>query len=233
MNIFAKLFKIGKAEIHSVIESFEDPINMTEQGIREMKEQLAKSVEALAQLKAISIRKKNEAETEKQTANDYYNKAVILVQKAENKELEAAEADRLAKEALKKQSSALENASQLENEHEKLHMECEKMQGNINNLKSNISKWENELKTLKARVQVSEATRDINKKMTFIENGSTVSMLEKLKERAARQEALAEAYSDISNSGKTIDDEIDAIVNNSDKNTEEALQKLKETLKKD
>ncbi|WP_374459723.1 PspA/IM30 family protein [Chryseobacterium taeanense] len=233
MNIFAKLFKIGKAEIHSVIESFEDPINMTEQGIREMKEQLAKSVEALAQLKAISIRKKNEAETEKQTANDYYNKAVILVQKAENKELEAAEADRLAKEALKKQSSALENASQLENEHEKLHMECEKMQGNINNLKSNISKWENELKTLKARVQVSEATRDINKKMTFIENGSTVSMLEKIKERAARQEALAEAYSDISNSGKTIDDEIDAIVNNSDKNTEEALQKLKETLKKD
>ncbi|SDI21918.1 phage shock protein A [Chryseobacterium taeanense] len=233
MNIFAKLFKIGKAEIHSVIESFEDPINMTEQGIREMKEQLAKSVEALAQLKAISIRKKNEAETEKQTANDYYNKAVILVQKAENKEIEAAEADRLAKEALKKQSSALENASQLENEHEKLHMECEKMQGNINNLKSNISKWENELKTLKARVQVSEATRDINKKMTFIENGSTVSMLEKLKERAARQEALAEAYSDISTSGKTIDDEIDAIVNNSDKNTEEALQKLKETLKKD
>ncbi|MGE4514709.1 MAG: PspA/IM30 family protein [Chryseobacterium sp.] len=168
MNIFAKLFKIGKAEIHSVIESFEDPINMTEQGIREMKEQLAKSVEALAQLKAISIRKKNEAETEKQTANDYYNKAVILVQKAENKEIEAAEADRLAKEALKKQSSALENASQLENEHEKLHMECEKMQGNINNLKSNISKWENELKTLKARVQVSEATRDINKKMTLL-----------------------------------------------------------------
>lgn len=233
MNIFAKLFKIGKAEIHSVIESFEDPINMTEQGIREMTEQLAKSIEALAQLKALSIRKKNEAETEKQTANDYYNKAVILVQKAENKDIEAAEADRLAKEALKKQSSALENASQLENEHEKLHMECEKMQGNINNLKSNISKWENELKTLKARVQVSEATRDINKKMTFIENGSTVSMLEKLKERAARQEALAEAYSDISNSGKTIDDEIDAIVNNSDKNTEEALQKLKETLKKD
>lgn len=58
MNIFARLFKIGKAEIHSVIEGFEDPINMTEQGIREMKEQLAKSVEALAQLKALSIRKK-------------------------------------------------------------------------------------------------------------------------------------------------------------------------------
>ncbi len=233
MNIFARLFKIGKAEVHSVIDSFEDPINLTEQGIREMKEQLVKSTEALAQLKALSIRKKNEAETEQQTAKDYYNKAVIIVQKAENGEVDATEADRLAKEALKKQSSAQENSVHLEGEHAKLHAECEKMQGNINNLKSNISKWENELKTLKARVQVSEATRDINKKMTLMDTGSTVSMLEKLKERVIQQEALAEAYSDISNAGKTIDDEIDAVVNNSDMQAEDALKKLKESLKKD
>ncbi|UOU96865.1 PspA/IM30 family protein [Chryseobacterium daecheongense] len=233
MNIFARLFRIGKAEIHSVIDSFEDPINLTEQGIREMKEQLARSIEALAQLKALAIRKKNEAEAEQQTAKDYYNKAVVLVQKAENGELEVTEADRLAKESLKKQSSAKENSLNLEREHQKLHSECERMQGNINNLKSNISKWENELKTLKARVQVSEATKDINKRMTFIDTGSTVSMLEKLKERVAQQEALAEAYSDISNTGKTIDDEIDAIVNNNDQQAEDALRKLKETLKKD
>lgn len=233
MNIFTRLFRIGKAEIHSVIDGFEDPINLTEQGIREMKEQLSKSIEALAQLKALSIRKKNEAEAEQQTAKDYYNKAVILVQKAEKGELDAAEADRLAKEALKKQSAAHESSLHLEKEHEKLHSECEKMQGNINNLKSSISKWENELKTLRARVQVSEATKDINKKMTLIDTGSTVSMLEKLKERVAQQEALAEAYSDISRAGKTIDEEIDAIVKNNDTQAEEALQKLKETLKKE
>ena len=64
MNIFKRLLTIGKAEIHSVIESFEDPINTTEQGIREMKEQLGKSIEVLAQLKALDIRKKNEAEAE-------------------------------------------------------------------------------------------------------------------------------------------------------------------------
>ncbi len=107
------------------------------------------------------------------------------------------------------------------------------MQANINNLRSGISKWENELQTLKARVQISEATRDINKKMTLMDTGSTVTMLEKLKERAEQQEALAEAYSDVSGVGKTIDDEIDAIIKNNDRQAEEALQKLKETLKKD
>lgn len=232
MNIFKRLLTIGKAEIHSVIDNFEDPINVTEQGIREMKEELGKSVESLAQLKALAIRKKNEAETEEQTTQDYYNKAIVIVQKAEKGEVEASEADRLAKEALKRQASSQENAGKLHKEHEKLHAECEKLQATINHLKSSIAKWENELKTLKARVQVSEATRDINQKMTQMDNGSTVSMLEKLKERVVQQETLAEAYSDITKSEKTIDEEIDAIVNNNDTEAEEALSRLKETLKK-
>lgn len=232
MNIFKRLLTIGKAEIHSVIESFEDPINTTEQGIREMKEELAKSIEALAQLKALAIRKKNEAEAEEQIAKDYYNKAVVIVQKAEKGEAETADADRLAKEALKKQTSSQEKALNLHREHEKLYTECDKMQGTISHLKSSIAKWENELKTLKARVQVSEATKDINQKMTQMDTGSTVSMLEKLKERVVQQETLAEAYADLSKSGKTIDEEIDAMVNNKDTEAEEALNRLKETLKK-
>ncbi|MGL6126182.1 PspA/IM30 family protein [Chryseobacterium artocarpi] len=232
MNIFKRLLTIGKAEIHSVIENFEDPINMTEEGIRDMKEQLGKSIEALAQLKALAIRKKNEAEKEEQTAGDYYNKAIVIIQKAEKGEVETSEADRLAKEALKKQASYQENADKLQKEHQKLHSDCEKMQTTINHLKSSIAKWENELKTLKARVQVSEATKDINQKMTQMDTGSTVSMLEKLKDRVVQQETLAEAYSDISKSGKTIDEEIDAIVNNNDREAEEALNRLKETLKK-
>ncbi|MFZ4931640.1 PspA/IM30 family protein [Chryseobacterium sp. Mn2064] len=232
MNIFKRLLTIGKAEIHSVIDNFEDPINLTEQGIREMKEQLSKSIEALAQLKALAIRKKNEAETEEQFAKDYYNKAVVIVQKAEKGEVETSDADRLAKEALKRHTSSQEKASDLQKESEKLYGDCDKMQGNINHLKSSIAKWENELKTLKARVQVSEATKDINQQMTQMDNGSTVSMLEKLKDRVIQQEALAEAYSDLSRSGKTIDEEIDAMVNNKDSEAEAALNRLKETLKK-
>ncbi|MGH1518478.1 PspA/IM30 family protein [Chryseobacterium sp. JK1] len=232
MNIFKRLLTIGKAEIHSVIDNFEDPINLTEQGIREMKEQLSKSIEALAQLKALAIRKKNEAETEEQFAKDYYNKAVVIVQKAEKGEVETSDADRLAKEALKRHTSSQEKASDLQKEHEKLYGDCDKMQGNINHLKSSIAKWENELKTLMARVQVSEATKDINQQMTQMDNGSTVSMLEKLKDRVIQQEALAEAYSDLSRSGQTIDEEIDAMVNNKDSEAEAALNRLKETLKK-
>lgn len=232
MNIFKRLVNIGKAELHSVIDDFEDPIKLTEQGIREMKEQLAEKVEALAQLKALSIRKKNEAEAEELSAKEYYKKAVLLVQKAEKGEVDNSEADRLAKEALKKQAIALENVVSLKEESDKLHGDCDKMQGNIDYLKASISKWETELKTLNARVQVSEATRDINQKMTQIDTGGTVSMLEKLKDRVIQQEAEAEAYLEISKAGKSVDEEIDALVKNEDTEAGDALQKLKESLKK-
>lgn len=232
MNIFKRLYAIGKAEVNSVLENFEDPIKLTEAGIADMKDQLTESVEALAQLKALSIRKKNEAEAESLSAKDYYAKAVLLIQKSEKGEVDAADSDRLAKEALKKQTEAQKNAELLRSETEKLQDECEKMQTNIHQLKSNISKWENELRTLEARVQVSEATKDINRKMTQIDSSSAVSMLEKLKERVVQQEAVSEAYSELAKSGKSVDEEIDSLVNNADTEAEKALQELKKTLKK-
>jgi len=68
--------------------------------------------------------------------------------------------------------------------------------------------------------------------MIQIDSSSAVSMLEKLKERVVQQEAMAEAYCEISKAGKSVDEEIDDIVKNIDSEAENALQKLKESLKK-
>lgn len=104
------------------------------------------------------------------------------------------------------------------------------MQTNINSLKSTIAKWEGELKTLRARVQVSQATQDINKKMTQLDSDSTINMLEKMKEKVLQQEALADAYGEIANASKSIDDEINSAVDTSESNAEIELQKLKEQM---
>nr|MCU0351321.1 PspA/IM30 family protein [Flavobacterium sp.] len=87
MNIIKRLFRIGKAEAHSAIDKLEDPIKMTEQGIREMKDQLDESIHALAQVKALSIRRKNEQEALVNQSNDYQNKALLLVQKGIKEEM--------------------------------------------------------------------------------------------------------------------------------------------------
>lgn len=228
MNIFKRLFRIGKAEAHAAIDGLEDPIKMTEQGIREMKEQLDKSIHAMAQVKALAIRRKNEHASLLNKSEDYQNKAMLLVQKGIKEEIAVEESDRLAKEALKMKEQAAQDAKLAEAESQKLEQDVQKMQANINSLKSTIAKWEGELKTLRARVQVSQATQDINKKMTQLDSDSTISMLEKMKDKVLQQEALADAYGEIANASKSIDEEINSVVDTTENKAEAELQKLKE-----
>jgi phage shock protein A len=230
MNMLKRLFRVGKAEAHAVINNLEDPIKMTEQGIREMKEQLEQSINALAQVKALAIRRKNEQANLVKQSEDYQNKAMLLVEKGIKEEMPMEEADRLAKEALKLKTQSIQESNIADLERLKLEADVDKMQIKINTLKTTISKWESELKTLKARVQVSQATLDINKKMTNLDQDSTISMLERMKDKVIQQEALADAYSDIADASKSIDQEINAAVDTKDANASKELEKLKELL---
>lgn len=230
MNIFRRLFNIGKAEAHSAIDKMEDPIKLTEQGIRDMKLDLDKSLEALAQIKAMAIRANNEKEQYSSKAKDYQNKAMLILKKAQNGDLDTNEADRLAKEALIKKEEATKHIARATEEADKFNKSVAQLEKNVSEIKSNIGKWENELKTLKARVKVSNATKNLNKQMAEIDSSSTVSMLERMKEKVQQEEALAEAYGDIANSSKSIDDELDKAASTEEANADNDLAKLKEQL---
>ena len=97
-------------------------------------------------------------------------------------------------------------------------------------LRSTITTYENELKTLKARARVSEATKKLNKSMSNIDSSGTIAMLEKMKDKVAQDEALAEAYGDIAGQPNSIDDEINSALSSSNSGSD-ALAALKARLK--
>nr|WP_319398059.1 PspA/IM30 family protein [uncultured Carboxylicivirga sp.] len=231
MNVFSRLFRIGTAEAHSAIDKLEDPIKMTEQGIRDLKKNLDDSLKAFAEVKALAIRSKNDLETNRNRAKDYENKAILLLNKAENGEISADEADRLATEALTKKEECAAFAADKQKEVDKFDQNIAQLDANIKKLRSQISTYENELRTLKARVKVSSATKNINKQMAQIDSGSTISMLEKMKEKVNQEEALAEAYGDIAGESKSLDDEIDTALGGANKaEASESLAQLKAKL---
>lgn len=230
MNVFKRLFKIGQAETNSAIDNMEDPIKMTEQGIRDMKQDLDKSLEALAQVKALAIRARNDQEEYQNKAEEYQNKAIIILKKGHSKEIAVTDADRMAKEALVLKEAADKQVERAKEESAKFDSNVAQLQKTIQTIKGNISNWENELKTLKARVKVSKATKSLNKQMAEIDSSGTVSMLERMKEKVAQEEALAEAYGDIANATNSIDDEINKAADTSNAKANEDLAKLKEKL---
>lgn len=209
MNIFKRLFRIGSAEANSLVDKLEDPIKMTEQGIRDLKKDLAKALEALAEVKALAIRARNDANIDTEKANDYEKKAILLLKRAEKGEITMEEADRLASECLVQKESLMANAATNRANQEKFEANVAKLDANIKTLKSNVKKYEVELKTLRARAKVSKATKNINKQLADIDSTSTVSMLERMKDKVAQEEALAESYADIAGENTSIDQEID------------------------
>lgn len=231
MNLLKRIFNLGKSEAHSIVDSLENPIKMTEQGIRNLKSDLNDALKGLAEIKALAIRARNDFNTAKLRAKDYEGKAVLLLKKAEKGEMEVADAERLATEALVKKD---ENSKIMEQERankEKFEANTSQMQRKINQLKRQIATFENELKTLKARVKVSTATKNINRQMANIDSSSTVSMLERMKDKVAQDEAMSEAYAEVADEGKSLDEEIDkALEGNSSIKASSDLEELKAKL---
>ncbi|MEG3638478.1 PspA/IM30 family protein [Magnetococcus sp. PR-3] len=227
-GLFQRLFTWGKSEAHSAVDKLEDPAKMAEQGIRELKEDQTKNMEALAKVKAQVIRLRRDLTNYQETAANYERKAMLLVQKGQNGELDAAEADRLAAESLSRYQDANNQATALKADLENLEKMAAQLERNVQQIRSQIGKWENELRTLKARAQVSSATRKLNAELASVDGKGTIAMLERMRDKVQEQESLAEAYGDIASAPKSVDDEIDkALAGSADRGQSDALAALK------
>jgi phage shock protein A len=155
---------------------------------------------------------------------------MLILKKAQAGGLDVAEADRLATEALIKKEEAFAGQKRAIADKEKFDQNVSQMESNVQTIKQNISKWENELKILRSRVKVADATKSLNKQMAQIDSNGTVALLERMKEKVAQEEALAEAYGDIANNSKSVDDEINKAIDVSKTKATSELEKLKEQM---
>jgi len=230
MNIFSRIFKVGQAEAHNLVDKIEDPIRMTEQGIRDLKNDLGKSMEALAQVKAQAIAMDRDKNRYGNEAQDWERKAMLLLQRAQSGSMPADEAERLAKEALLKKEDALKRANESSANAQSQHAMVGKLTSQVDKLKRMVSDQENQLVTLKARAKTAGAMKKINKQLSTIDSSSTVSMLERMKEKVDEDEALAQAYGEMEGLTSNLDDQIDNALAEHDSSGDLLLADLKAKL---
>lgn len=231
MSIFKRIFKITEAQTHSVIDKFEDPIKMTEQGLRDLKNDLQQAMESLAEVKAIAIRTRKNSEDKKKLAADYERKAMLLLQKAQSGEIDMAEAERLATDALSQKEQLAAETLRLAQEATQHEQMASQLQANVNKIKNSISTYQNDLATLKARAKTAAATKKINKQISKVDTSGTITMLEKMKARVEEDESLAQAYGDLASADRSVDDEINAALGSeSPAKTSASLLELKQKL---
>jgi len=207
-GLFSRVLRLGKSEAHAVMDKFEDPIKMTEQGIRELKKDLEGSMKSLAQVKGIVIRMRNDADNKKKLAADYESKAMALLQKAQQGSLDMAEAERLATDVLGRKETASQEALRLSKELTNQESMALQLQNNVEKLRTTVQRYENDLITLRARAKTAAATRKLNAQIAKVDSDGTIVMLEKMRNKVEEDESLAQAYGEMADSGQSIDDQI-------------------------
>ena len=178
-GLFSRVLRLGKSEAHAVMDKFEDPIKMTEQGIRELKKDLEGSMKSLAQVKGIVIRMRNDADNKKKLAADYESKAMALLQKAQQGSLDMAEAERLATDVLGRKETVSQEALRLSKELTNQESMALQLQNNVEKLRTTVQRYENDLVTLRARAKTAAATRKLNAQIAKVDSDGTIVMLEK------------------------------------------------------
>ncbi|MBI3092372.1 MAG: PspA/IM30 family protein [Candidatus Tectomicrobia bacterium] len=207
-GIFQRLFKLGQSETHALVDKFEDPIKMTEQGIRDLKKDLQGSMQSLAQVKALALRMQKDADNNKRLAAEYERKAMLLLSKIQSGELDQAEAERLATEALNRKEEATRKALESQKDYESQEKMSSELQVKVEKLRRTVQSYENDLTTLKARARTAAATTKINRQLSTVDASSTLAMLEKMRARVEEDESLATAYGGLVDTEKSVDEEI-------------------------
>ena len=231
MSFFQRIFKNVQSQAHSVVDKLEDPIKLSEQGIRDLKKDLQGSMRSLAQVKAIAIRLKKDSDDQKKLAKDYERKAMLLLQKMKSGDLQEADAERLATEALTKKEEALQRSGTLKKDHDQQKAMGDQLQAKLQTLKETISRYETELVTLRARAKTATSMRKINQQMSKVDSSGTIVLLERMKTKVSEEESLAEAYGEMTDASVTLDEEIDrTLAASHSAETSDSLAELKKRM---
>ena len=204
-----RLYTICKAEINSALNKLENPIEVAEQGVLDLKKDLSESLKSLSEIESLSIQEARNYKLAKDKSDKYEQESIRLLELAENGRMSPGKADDKAKELLEKKLLIDKQVVSYKENVDKYDSLLTKMRGNIQKLENEVKSWEEDIKIIKARKKVSDATLKLNKQFSDIDSDNTMSRLERIRDQIEEQEILTESYESIANSNLTVDEEID------------------------
>jgi phage shock protein A len=116
-----------------------------------------------------------EADDAKRQTDEYERKAVLLLQRFKDGQLDQAQAERLATEALNQKEIASQRAAKLLQDATQQQRMATQLQDKVQQLKTTVSSYENELVTLRARAKTAESTKRINQHLAQVDSSSTIA----------------------------------------------------------
>lgn len=183
-NMFDRLGRVAKSYANSIISNAEDPEKMLDQTVNEMSEDLVKMRQATAQVMASQKQLDAKYKAAQQTADDWYRRAQLALQKGD---------DELAKEALKRRKSFQENADGLKSQFAAQKQATDSLLTNTRMLEQKIQEAKAKKDTLKARAQSAKTQKNVQEMVGGLSSSNAMAAFDRMEEKVNKMEAEADA----------------------------------------
>jgi phage shock protein A len=216
MGLFDRIGRVVRANVNSFISAAEDPERILEQTVMEMQHDLIQLRQAVAQAIATQKRTERQSGQAQATAEEWYRRAQLALQKGE---------ETLAKEALTRRKSYQDTTAALNDQ-------IQQQSGIVAQLKQNMVKLESKLSDARtkkdmyiARARSAKASERLNEMMGRMDTGRAMSAFDRMEEKVLQMEARSEAIAELG-SGDAIERQFKEL-ESSDPSVDEELAAMK------
>jgi phage shock protein A len=186
MGIFDRFATMLRSNINDLISRAENPEKMLNQLIVDMRGQLDKARQQVAQSIADEKKLEADAAAQKKAAEDWERRAMLAVQEGR---------DDLAKQALMRYNEALQGAQTLHETWIKSKQETESLKNSLRQLNEKIEEAKRKKNILIARARRAEAQQRIQDTLAGMGDKSAFESFERMQEKieASERKAIASA----------------------------------------
>jgi phage shock protein A len=196
MSIIERLFRVGKAEANAAVDKIEDPSKMTDQILRELKENYQQALNGEAEIKAIALGHRAEEQKSRTKASEWEKKTNDLLDMIDTGKLDAERGNTLANQAATSSHESTNQADEYAAMAEKEEKALAVMDGKIKEIKDRIAETENRAAMIKSRAKTADVSEKINKTLSNVDTDGLMSTLDRMDQKVTAQEFRAQAYAE-------------------------------------
>lgn len=188
MGLFERIMRVIRSQINSLVSKAEDPEKILEQALMDMQTDLIQVRQAVAQAIATQKRTERQYEQTKSTADEWYRRAQLALQKGD---------EHLAKEALTRRQSYQQTANSLKSQIDSQQEIVGQLKNNMRGLESKIAEAKTKKDLYIARARSAQASEKLSEVLGNLSTSSSMSAFERMEEKVLQLESRSEAIASL------------------------------------
>lgn len=188
MGLIDRIIRVIRANMNSLVGQAEDPEKILEQTVEEMQDNLIQLRQAVAGAIATQKRTERQCRQAESTAQEWYNRAQLALQKGD---------ENLARQALTKRKSYQETAEAMQAQIEQQTIIVTRLRQDMRTLEGKIAEAKMKKDLYIARARSAQASMKINEMLGSVNTTGTMNAFERMEENVLQLEAQAETIASL------------------------------------